>query len=73
MLESDVNSAALAGLTGIWLDRGVEAAYRAASPNVLHEQNRTSERSLTAHTLGRTRRSPGSGSGAGCVPDPGWL
>jgi FMN phosphatase YigB (HAD superfamily) len=24
MLESDVNAAALAGLTGVWLDRGID-------------------------------------------------
>jgi putative hydrolase of the HAD superfamily len=32
MLESDVNAAALAGLTGIWLDRGVDFVTGGPSP-----------------------------------------
>ncbi|MFF2811344.1 HAD hydrolase-like protein [Streptomyces sp. NPDC058000] len=32
MLESDVNAAALAGLTGIWLDRGIDFVTGGPSP-----------------------------------------
>ena len=32
MLESDVNAAALAGLTGIWLDRGINFVTGGPSP-----------------------------------------
>ncbi|MCX4671167.1 HAD family hydrolase [Streptomyces sp. NBC_01381] len=32
MLESDVNAAALAGLTGIWLDHGIDFVTRGPSP-----------------------------------------
>lgn len=32
MLESDVNAAAVAGLTGIWLDRGVDFITGGSSP-----------------------------------------
>ncbi|WP_159007415.1 hypothetical protein [Streptomyces sp. NRRL S-813] len=32
MLQSDVNAAALAGLTGIWLDRGIDFVTGGPSP-----------------------------------------
>jgi putative hydrolase of the HAD superfamily len=34
MLESDVNAAVLAGLTGIWLDRGIDFVTGGPSPTV---------------------------------------
>jgi hypothetical protein len=44
MLESDVNAAAVAGLTGIWLDRGIDFVTGGPSPTADGTAHRTPHR-----------------------------
>ncbi|MFF1836659.1 HAD family hydrolase [Streptomyces sp. NPDC058231] len=54
MLESDVNAAALAGLTGIWLDRGIDFVTGGPSPTADEKVLRIARLTDLPNQLSRT-------------------